>query len=109
MAGEKVAEVREENWQAEVMDAPLPVLVDFWAPRCAPCVAMAPILEQVAEELSGRLKVVKLNVDESRQTAIRYRIQSIPTFLLFQGGTVRAQVGGAMSKAALLDKLLKKL
>jgi thioredoxin 1 len=89
------------NWDEEVIHSTAPVLVDFWAPWCAPCRALAPSLEEVATELSGRVKVAKLNVDESPEIAQRYGISSIPTLLVFHGGRVAAQHVGALPKDRL--------
>jgi thioredoxin 1 len=105
MAGENVIVVSPENWQAEILDAEVPVVVDFWAEWCGPCKAIAPALDQIADEMSGRLKVAKVNVDENPQIAAEFEIRSIPTLLVFKGGIVQEQMMGAMSKAALTDKL----
>jgi thioredoxin len=100
--------VSDASWQGEVMAAPLPVLVDFWAPWCGPCRAVAPMLDTIAKDRAGQLKVVKLNVDENPQTASRFGIQAIPTMMVFRDGKVIDQLRGALPKPALdarLDKL----
>jgi thioredoxin 1 len=90
-----VQHVTDATFQQDVLEAAGPVLVDFWAPWCGPCLAVAPVLEKVAQEYDGRVSVVKLNVDENPQTAERYGIRSIPTVALFSGGEVVDGVLGA--------------
>jgi thioredoxin 1 len=105
MTAAGIVQVNAENWKEEVMDSALPVLVDFWAEWCRPCRVIAPVLEEMSTELAGRLKVAKVNVDESPELAGEYGIRSIPTLLLFKGGVVQQQMVGAMSKAALKSRL----
>lgn len=95
----------DASFKEEVLDSDLPVLVDFWAQWCGPCLIVSPIVEQIAEEYQGRLKVGKLNVDENPQTAIRFGIRGIPTLLLFKGGQPVEQIIGAVPKSYITDKL----
>ena len=104
MAG-TVTEVTDDNFQAEVLEAGTPVLVDFWAPWCGPCRMVAPVVEEIAKERGDALKVVKLNVDENQQTAIAYDVMSIPTLILFSGGQVAKKVIGAYPKRKLEAEL----
>lgn len=109
MAAKNVVELTESNWQNEVLESSVPVLVDFWAPWCGPCKAVAPVVEELAEEQGGKLKVGKLNVDDARGIAGQYQIRSIPTILLFKDGKVLTQRVGAGTKKdleALLEKML---
>jgi thioredoxin 1 len=104
MAG-TVSEVTDTNFQAEVLESEQPVLVDFWAPWCGPCRMVAPVVEEIAKERAGELKVVKLNIDENQQTAINYDVMSIPTLILFSGGQVAKKVIGAYPKRKLEAEL----
>jgi thioredoxin 1 len=100
MAG-TVSEVTDSNFQAEVLESEVPVLVDFWAPWCGPCRRVAPVVEEIAQEQAGRLKVVKLNTDENRQTSINYNVLSIPTLIVFKNGREAKRVTGAYPKTRL--------
>ena len=95
----------EENFQKEVLESNIPVLVDFWAEWCAPCLMIAPTIEEIAQEYSRRLKVGKLNVDENQNLAAKYGIRSIPTLLIFKEGKVIEQIIGALQKKALKSKI----
>jgi thioredoxin 1 len=93
------------NFEAEVLNSELPVLVDFYADWCGPCKMMAPIVEKIAEDYEGRLKVGKCNIDENMPLVQKYRVASIPTFVIFQGGQPAASYLGAMSADDLCDKI----
>ena len=100
-----VLEVNENNWDQEVLSSEVPVLVDFWAPWCGPCRALSPTVEAVAQELTGKLKVVKLNTDEAGPVASKYGVMSIPVLMLFKGGKIVEQMVGARPKPQILAKL----
>ncbi|HET6427167.1 MAG TPA: thioredoxin [Phycisphaerae bacterium] len=109
MASEKIVEITDDNFDAEAVQSDLLVLVDFWAEWCGPCRAIAPLMDQLAEEYAGKVKFGKLNVDNARQTAVKYGIQSIPTLLILKGGQVVAKVTGARPKGdikAAIDRNL---
>jgi thioredoxin 1 len=98
---EHIHYVTDGNFDDEVLRSPTPVLVDYWAEWCGPCKAIAPILDDVAKEYAGKLKVAKLNIDENARTPGRYGIRGIPTLMLFKNGNVEAVKVGALSKSAL--------
>ncbi len=105
--GKNTIELTDANFDAEVLQSDVPVLVDFWAVWCGPCRAIAPHVEALAEEYEGRLKVGKVNVDDASATAAQYRITSIPTLLLFSGGQVKDQIIGVRPKASLVEAVEK--
>ena len=107
MASENIVTIENGNWESEVIEASasVPVLVDFWAEWCGPCRAIAPILDQLAEELSGKLKIAKVDLDQNIELASQFGVRSIPTLLVFKGGEVAESAVGALSKPALEAKL----
>lgn len=100
-------EINETNFASEVLQSNQPVLVDFWAEWCGPCKMIAPVLDEIAVEQAGRVKVAKVNVDQNPALAGRFGIQSIPTLLYFAGGEVRDKTVGAANKRAILARLEK--
>ncbi len=103
----KVLEVSDSTFDAEVIKSGTPVLVDFWAPWCGPCKAIAPVVEQLTGEYDGRLKVVKVNVDDNKEAAMRYNVRGIPNLVLFKNGEVVEQIIGAVAKQKLVDAISK--
>ena len=102
-------EVTDATFESEVLKSDLPVLVDFWAVWCAPCRIIAPIVEELAQEKAGKLKVAKMDVDNNQNTAMKFGIRSIPTLLIFKNGEVIDQIIGAVPKSMLESKLDKHL
>jgi thioredoxin 1 len=98
-------EFTDENFETDVLKSDVPVLVDFWAPWCGPCKMIAPIVEEIAGEYDGKLKVGKLNTDDNQQVAAKYGIMSIPTLMIFHGGEVSERIVGAQPKKAITDKI----
>ena len=96
-------QVTENNFQAEVLESSTPVLVDFWATWCGPCQMMGPVVEELSGELSGKVKVCKVNVDENPELAEKYDVMSIPNFVLFKDGNAVKQIAGAVGKDGLLN------
>ena len=93
------------NFENEVIKSEIPVLVDFWATWCGPCRMVAPVVDEIAEEREGKLKVVKVNVDDEADLAMKYGISAIPTLLLFKNGEIAGKVVGALPKASLINQL----
>jgi thioredoxin 1 len=100
-----ITTVTDDNFQAEVVEADKPVLVDFWAPWCGPCRMVAPVLEEIAQEKGDAIQIVKLNVDENPETAAKFQVMSIPTLILFKDGDVAHKVIGALPKRRLEAEL----
>lgn len=105
MFDSKIIHVNDENFVNEVLTSAKPVLVDFWAEWCGPCRRLGPVIEELANECSDKVKVCKLNVDEARETAIRYNVMSIPTVIVFKNGEVVAQEVGAQGKAHYIEMI----
>ena len=100
-----VLEISDQTFDQEVLKAETPVLIDFWAPWCGPCKAIAPVVEEMAGAYAGRLKVVKMNVDDNPQTPSRYGVRGIPNLILFKRGQVADQIIGAVPKAHLVKAI----
>ncbi len=102
-------EVNDKNFATEVLQSDLPVLVDFWATWCGPCKTIAPVVDELAKEYTGKLKIAKLNVDENPATPGQYGVRGIPTLILFKGGKVMEQIVGAVPKTRLVTMIEKAL
>jgi thioredoxin len=104
-----VQEINDKNFEIEVINSDVPVLIDFWAPWCAPCRAIGPVVDELAKDYNGKLKVVKMNVDDNPLTPSRFGVRSIPNLLLFKNGQVKDQIVGAVPKQMFvqaIDKLV---
>jgi len=100
-----VIEITEKNFEEEVLKSEIPVLVDFWASWCGPCKMMAPVVEEISQDLEGKAKVCKVNIDEEPDLATKYEIMSIPTFLIFENGKVKSMSVGVQDKNNLINKI----
>ncbi len=107
MASAGMLELSDSTFEKEVLKSETPVLVDFWAPWCGPCRILAPVVEEIANSYSGRLKVGKLNVDDNQDTTMAYGIRSIPTLIIFKGGKALDQIIGAVPKSEI-ERMVKK-
>lgn len=97
--------ITDDNFENEVIKSDIPVLIDFWAVWCGPCKIIAPVVEQLAEEYNGKLKVGKLDVDNNQDSSIKYGVRSIPTLLLFKNGEVKDTIIGAVGKQQIVQKI----
>ena len=107
MAAANVVEITDANFETEVTQSEMPVLVDFWATWCMPCLQLSPTIDALASEFAGKVKIGKVNIDQNRQLPVKFRVNSIPTLMVFKGGQMVDSVMGAQSKdrlAALLNK-----
>jgi thioredoxin 1 len=102
MSSDKIINVTDSNFEQEVLKSTTPVLIDFWAPWCGPCKAIAPIVDELANDYAGRLKVVKMNVDDNQDVPARYGIRGIPNLVIIKGGQVKEQIVGAVPRGHLI-------
>src|SRR3989304_5495859 len=107
--GENITNVKNASFETKVLKSEVPALVDFWASWCAPCRAIAPIVDEMAQEYSGRIRVTKMNVDDNPATPGRYGVRGIPTLILFKGGKVVDQLVGAVPKSQIKELIEKAL
>ena len=109
MANPNVTQVSDTSFEGDILKSDVPVLVDFWAPWCGPCRSVAPIIDDLANQYAGKLKVAKINVDESTDVATRYQITSIPTFILFKNGQVADRALGALPRSEFVKLIDRNL
>ncbi|HWZ86986.1 MAG TPA: thioredoxin [Thermoanaerobaculia bacterium] len=109
MANANVTQVSDANFDGDILKSSVPVLVDFWAPWCGPCRSVAPIVDDLANQYAGKLKVAKVNVDESTEVATRYQITSIPTFIVFKNGQVADRALGALPRSEFVKLIDRNL
>ena len=109
MANPNVTQVSDANFDGDILKSNVPVLVDFWAPWCGPCRSVAPIVDDLANQYAGKLKVAKVNVDESTEVAMRYQITSIPTFIVFKNGQVADRALGALPRSEFVKLIDRNL
>jgi len=102
---ENISQVSDATFDSEVLKSAVPVLIDFWAPWCGPCRAIAPIVDELATEYAGKLKIVKMNVDDNPRTPAQYGVRGIPNLILFKDGQVQQQIVGAVPKAQLVKAI----
>ena len=107
MASESIVELNDSVFESEVLQSEKPVLVDFWAPWCGPCKALAPVIDEISNDYSEKIKVGKVNVDDNPETSMKFGIRSIPTLIVFKDGEVFEQVVGAVPKSEI-EKVLEK-
>ncbi len=104
-----VLQVTDNDFEQEILKASMPALVDFWAAWCGPCRAIAPVIEELAKDYAGKVKIAKMNVDENAKTPVKYGIRAIPTLILFKNGAVVDQITGAVSKTQIENAIKKML
>jgi len=109
MASEHITNVSDDSFDSDVLNASGPVLVDFWAPWCGPCKQIAPILDEVADEMQGKITVAKINIDDNPNTPGKYGVRGIPTLMLFRDGNVQGTKVGAINKAKLVELIAEHL
>lgn len=101
--------ITDNDFQQEVLESPIPVLVDFWSPKCRPCAEVSPLLDQIANELAGKLKICKINVDQNARTAVRFGVNAVPTMLFFRGGLLIDTMKGALPKESITGRISRYL
>ena len=104
-----VIEITDNSFQKDVLDSDIPVLVDFWAPWCGPCKMLAPTLEEISQENDGKIKIVKINVDNNQETAAKFEIKSIPTMIIFNKGELKNQIVGSLPKEQIKKAILEEI